>query len=227
MSPGRFRGSVWVWALVLAYASLYPFWPLRLPARDAFTLAFTVSGQVIRSDVAFNVVAYVPFGLLLCLLIRSRGLSHPIARAIAVCGLFSFTMETLQLFLPGRVTSIVDLATNLAGGALGASAFADPLHAMATQPLGEARERLVIPGAYGDAALMLLLLWLLAQLNPALPFFGAGDIAHGIEPDLAALQWAAVALGICGFGLFVSIALAAERGSLRLTLILLSGALWL
>jgi hypothetical protein len=98
---------------------------------------------------------------------------------------------------------------------------------MGTQPLAEARERLVIPGAYGDAALMLLLLWLLAQLNPALPFFGAGDLAHGIEPDLAALQWAAVALGICGFGLFVSTLLAAERGSLRLTLILLSVALWL
>jgi VanZ family protein len=227
MSAGRFRGSAVVWGLLLAYASLYPFWPLRPPARDALASALMVSGHVMRSDVAFNIVAYVPFGLLLCLYFRSRGSRHAIAIAIGMSAAFSFAMETLQLFLPGRVTSIVDLATNTTGGALGAFAFADPVFSMATRPLGEMRERLVIPGGYGDAALVLLMLWLLAQLNPALPFFGAGDIGHGIEADLAALQWAFVAMGICGFGLFVSTLLASEGGSLRLTLMLLSVALWL
>lgn len=227
MSAGRYRGSAFVWGLLLAYASLYPFWPMRLPARDALAGAFMIAGHVLRSDVAFNVVAYVPFGLLLCLYYRESGRSHAIVRAIAACGLFSLAMETVQLFLPGRVSSIVDLGTNLAGGALGALAFADPAYSMATRPLGEARRQLIIPGAYGDAGLVLLMLWLLAQLNPALPFFGAGDIARGIEPELAALQWAAVAMGICGFGLFVSTLLVNESGSLRVTVILLSLALWL
>ena len=31
MTASRYRGSLAVWALLLAYASLYPFFPLRLP----------------------------------------------------------------------------------------------------------------------------------------------------------------------------------------------------
>ena len=227
MNAGRFRGSAVAWALLLAYPSLYPFWPLRWPARDALATAFAISGHVMRSDVVFNVIAYIPFGLLACLHLRARGRTYPIARAILVCGAFSLAMETLQLFLPGRVTSIVDLIANVAGAALGAAAFADPVHAMLTRPLAESRDKLVIPGPFGDAGLMLLFFWLIAQLNPALPFFGAGDIARGIEPEVSSLQWAAVAMGICGFGLFISAILAPESGSLRVTLILLSAALWL
>jgi hypothetical protein len=86
---------------------------------------------------------------------------------------------------------------------------------------------MVIPGAWGDAGLVLVMLWLLAQLNPALPFFGAGDIGGEARIEIAILQWAAVAMAISGFGLFVSALLKAEQGSLRVTLVLLSIALWL
>ena len=227
MSAARYGGSAAVWALLLAYASLYPFVPLRAPSGETVRAALSLSGPVIRSDIAFNVLAYVPFGLLLCLYYRARNVVYPLLRAVAVAAVFSFAMETAQLFLPGRVSSPVDLATNALGAIVGALAFADPVYSMATRPLGELRSRVVIPGAYGDAALVLLALWLLAQLNPALPFFGAGDIARGIEPDLGALQWVAVGMGICGFGLFVSATLVGDNGAFRTTFLLLSVALWL
>ena len=41
------------------------------------------------------------------------------------------------------------------------------------------------------------------------------------------LQWAAVGISVCGFGLFVSALLRSDHGSLRTTLALLSVALWL
>ncbi len=96
-------------------------------------------------------------------------------------------------------------------------------------PLVEWRDRVLAPGAWGDAGLVLVALWLIAQLNPALPFFGAGNIpAVGEELRAAApLEWGAVALGVCGFGLFISALLRGEQGSLRVTLVLLSVALWL
>jgi len=82
---------------------------------------------------------------------------------------------------------------------------------------------------WGDAGLVLVILWLIAQLNPALPFFGAGNIQGdaGGAAQLEILQWAAVAMSIWGFGLFVSALLKGEAGTLRVTLVLLSVALWL
>ena len=229
MSARRYRGSLAVWALLLAYASLYPFFPLRLPSMEAVSGFFTLPRYLIRSDVAFNVVAYLPLGMLACLYFRTvAGGRHAIAKAVALGASFSLLMEVLQLFVPNRHASFVDLASNAAGALLGALVFIGPIYRVVTRPLGELRDARVIPGAWGDAGLVLVMLWLLAQLNPALPFFGAGDIGGGeARTETAVVQWAAVAMAICGFGLFVSALLQQDQGGLRVTLVLLSIALWL
>jgi len=143
-------------------------------------------------------------------------------------------METCQLFLPSRVASMYDVVANAAGAALGAAVFFEPFHSAVTQPLAQLRDRWLIGGARGDAGLMLVSLWLLAQLNPALPFFGAGNLVDSATAaaDQAAqgksiLPWVAVAFSICGFGLFLSTLVRVPTGSLRATVVLLSLALWL
>ena len=40
MTPRRYRGSSAVWAALLAYASLYPFYPLRFPSPEAVSAFF-------------------------------------------------------------------------------------------------------------------------------------------------------------------------------------------
>ena len=232
MTRSRFSGSAAVWILLLAYASLYPFAPLRPPGPDAVSSAFASSLRYVSAfDVTVNVLAYVPLGVLACRYFRRDGgdVGPAIAKAIAFGTAFSFSMETAQLFIPGRISSIYDTLANAAGTALGALAYAEPFHSMATKPLGEKRDAYVVPGNWGDAGLVLVGVWLIAQLNPALPFFGAGNIVgSGIDmDDLAILQSAAVAMSVWGFGLFVSVLLAGERGALRVTLVLLSTALWL
>ncbi len=229
MTRSRYRGSLAVWALLLAYASLYPFAPPRLPSVDAVLGFFPRPRYVTVFDVALNVLAYIPLGTLACLAFRQANtLPRAILKATAFGAAFSFAMESLQLFVPGRVSSMYDTLANSAGALWGALVFLDPFYSLVTRPLGEWRERFVIPGVWGDAGLVILMLWILAQLNPALPFFGAGNIVgEGAEAsDLAALQWAAVAASIWGFGLFVS-ALLNGGGALRVTLVLLSAALWL
>jgi VanZ family protein len=228
MKARRYRGSLVVWTLLLAYASLYPFYPLRVPAMEAVTAFFSAPRYVIRSDIAFNVVAYLPLGMLACLYFRQVGDGRrAIVKAVALGAALSLVMEALQLFVPNRVASPLDLASNAAGALIGALAFMDPVHSVVTRPLGELRESTIIAGAWGDAGLVLVMLWLLAQLNPALPFFGAGNIGGDQRVEIAFLQWVVVGMGICGFGLFVSSLVQAERGSLRVTLVLLSIALWL
>jgi VanZ family protein len=230
MIASRYRGSLAVWALLLAYASLYPFLPLRLTSLEVVAAAFLRPRFITVPDIALNVLAYVPLGMLACLYFRqTSGRAQAILKAAALGAGFSFAMETLQLFIPNRIASIYDVFANSAGALWGALAFADPFYSLVTRPLGERREEWVTPGGWGDAALVLVMLWFIAQLNPALPFFGAGDIVGSVTDfsELAVLQWLAVAISICGFGLFISAILKGEAGALRVTLVLLSAALWL
>ncbi|HXZ47540.1 MAG TPA: VanZ family protein [Usitatibacter sp.] len=230
MTARRFRGLLAVWVLLIGYASLYPFGPLRLPPAELVAAALARPRYVIPFDVVLNVLAYFPLGVLATLAVAAPGRrARAMAAAVAFGAALSTAMEACQLLIPGRVASIYDVFANAAGTATGALAFADPFYSVVTLPLGRWRERALVPGAWGDAGLMLLALWLIAQLNPALPFFGAGNIgAPGDEAPVGGIvEWGAVAFGICGFGLFVSVLLAGEQGSLRVTLVLLSVALWL
>ena len=228
--PGRYRGSIAAWALLIAYASLYPFFPLRPPSADAVAAFFVKPRYMVAYDVVWNVLAYVPLGTLAALYFRQGAEpGRALARAVAFAAAFSLAMEALQFFVPNRVASLFDVLANAFGALLGAAVFLDPVYSVATKPLGEVRARALIPGAWGDAGLFLLILWLIAQLNPALPFFGAGNIVGSDAGlvELALLQWGAVALSLCGFGLFVSTLVRGNEGSLRATLVLLSVALWL
>lgn len=227
MKPGRYGGSLAVWLLLIAYASLYPFMPWRLPPPDSVSEALALPRYLMRSDVVFNILAYIPLGTLAALFFRQqRGPKGAIRRAILLGTGISIAMETAQLFIPGRVASVLDVISNAGGTAIGAFMFADPVYSMFTAQLGRVREGHVIAGAWGDAGLVLLGLWLIAQFNPALPFFGAGNIGERVAPELMLVQWFAVGMGICGFGLFIASLLRGE-GAFRVTLVLLSLALWL
>lgn len=230
MIASRYRGSAAVWALLLAYASLYPFVPLRPPSADAVAVFFTRPRFVTAFDIALNVLAYVPLGTLACLYFRQASETpRAVLKAAGLAAGFSLAMETLQLFVPGRIASIYDVLANAAGALWGALFFVDPVYSLATKPLGALRERMIIPGVWGDAGLVLLMLWLIAQLNPTLPFFGAGNIVANtaLFGEVAVLEWSTVAMSIVGFGLFVSALLGSGQGTLRATLVLLSVALWL
>lgn len=226
MTASRYRGSLVVWALLIAYASLYPFLPLRPPSEDVLATFLARPRYLTEADIAFNVLAYVPLGTFATLFFRQRDRNAlAIAKAVGAAAALSFALECVQLFIPNRVAQIYDFAANVGGALLGALVFVDPVYSMATRPLGEARESWFIPGAWGDAGLVLTMLWLIAQLNPALPFFGAGNVGGEGMEQMVVLQWAGVAMGICGFGLFISTIMVS--GALRFTLVLLSLALWL
>jgi VanZ family protein len=227
--PRRFQGALVVCALLIGYASLYPFYPLRSPGEGAAAAMFTPHYFIVF-DIVLNVLAYMPFGVLACYRFCESGRAHPVLLAIALGTALSTAMEISQLFVPTRVASIFDILSNGAGTALGALAFTEPAYSMVVRPLGEARDRLFVSGLWGDAGIVLLGLWLLAQLNPALPFFGAGNIVDETgQPGLyeEVLIVIGVGLSICGFGLFVSSLMRVGAGPLRATVILLSIALWL
>lgn len=73
--------------------------------------------DVAALEVTANVVMFVPLGLLLpwTRLARSPWLAVPAGLA------FSAAIETTQLALPGRVSTVVDVLANTGGAALGAA----------------------------------------------------------------------------------------------------------
>jgi VanZ family protein len=167
------------YALLVVYASLQPFsgWRDRgLPPLAFLTAPFP---RVIPAfDVIANVLGYVPFGFLAVLAVHPsmRGRAA-LAFGVACAFLLSFLLEMLQLYLPSRVSSNLDLLANAAGGTLGALAAAvSSRHILRDEGLHALRDRLFLPGGRIDLGLVLLGLWLLSQLNPETLLFGTGDL---------------------------------------------------
>ena len=224
----RHRGALIAWALLIAYASLYPFLPIRLPGADAVP-AFFRPKFLPEFDVAVNALAYAPFGALAMLhLLPGRAHWSARWRAVAYGAALSLAMEGCQFFIATRVASLFDVLANTAGAFGGTLLFFRPVERVVMLPLARLRERLFIGGGAGDTGLMLVTLWLLAQLNPALPFFEAGNIVDASGPMLAdfVVTTVSVALSVAAFGLFVSVLLKADRGALGGMLVLLTVALW-
>ena len=66
-----------------------------------------------------NVVMYVPLGFLVCLCVRWSDASRSLLWPLVVVGIFSLSLEMLQLFISTRNPSVLDAIVNSAGGAIG------------------------------------------------------------------------------------------------------------
>jgi VanZ family protein len=167
------------YVLLVVYASLHPFYGWRdrgLPAFAFLTASF--NRPVPAFDVVVNVLGYMPLGFLVVLASypRLRGAAG-FAFAFACSVLLSFVLESLQLYLPTRTSSNLDLLANAAGGALGAAAaFAATRPLMDAGELQRLRNELFLPGRRIDLGLVLLGLWLFSQLSPETLLFGTGDL---------------------------------------------------
>jgi glycopeptide antibiotics resistance protein len=71
-------------------------------------------------DIAVNIVGFIPLGFLVATYFSEvRTIKHPAATTIVVGLLISFTIESLQFFLPTRSCGSTDLITNTLGTAIG------------------------------------------------------------------------------------------------------------
>ena len=108
-----------LYALLIVYASLESFsaWMAPLPGAPFFLFA-SWPPRFTRFDVAVNLLAYAPLGFFVAL----AGRRTTPARLTAATGaglLLSFAMETVQMFIPTRDASAMDLICNTAGAGLG------------------------------------------------------------------------------------------------------------
>jgi VanZ family protein len=200
------------YALLIVYASLGPFVGWTSPAHGTRFFLWDELPRLTLADLAINVVAYVPLGFFLAL--RYRAPVTPVRvqlTATLAAFVLSLIMESLQTFLPARVASTADLAGNTLGGALGAlPGLAVLRHPEWRARLAAWRDRTFTGGRAGDLGLALLGLWLLVQVNPAIPLFSA---TYAMRPGSASgpadtlLEAGQSLFNVIGVGLFVALLL--------------------
>lgn len=113
---------IFLWLACTAAATLGPF-DFTVPPpgeRWAFTAFAEGSPQQEPAHVLLNTVLFVPLGILLYGGRRRALALLPILVLVGSAGfLISFVVECLQRFLPGRESSLVDVAANTAGALIG------------------------------------------------------------------------------------------------------------
>ncbi|QKV54640.1 VanZ family protein [Comamonas antarctica] len=195
------KTSAWPLALVysalIVFASLFPFAGWRAQGINpwVFLSARIPPPYWTWFDVNINIVGYGPLGFLLALaLLRSDAPRAAVPVAALAGTLLSAAMEFLQIYLPRRVPSNMDLALNAAGTLLGA------LLALLLERLGAIdrwslfRARWFTGQARG--AIVLLVLWPVALLVPAAVPFSLGQVFERLElalidmlEDTPFLEW--------------------------------------
>lgn len=193
-----------LWALLIAYASLHPLSDFREGGGDLLGfLSAPWPRYWTRFDVIANALGYLPLGFLLVPAASPwlRRLPALFVACLLATGL-SIGLEVLQHYLPTRVPSNLDVASNALGAACGAL-----LGARWGGMLGDGgalarwRARRIVRGHTGEFALVLLVLWWLAQIDPDTPLFGLGDLrwVFGLEApvDFTERRYRAVEIGAC------------------------------
>jgi VanZ family protein len=174
-----------VYLLLIVYASLHPFSGWRHLGISPFDYLFSPWARIGSAfDVVVNVIGYVPFGFLCIAVLHPRmrgGAAFPVA--VLGAAALSIALEGLQSFLPTRFASNVDVASNVAGAAIGAAAglrLAPWL--LQHGPFRRLRGAAFLPGTGVDIGLVLIGLWLFIQLNPITLLFGSGDLRDLVVP---------------------------------------------
>ncbi|SDV48360.1 VanZ family protein [Chitinasiproducens palmae] len=239
------RQALAVYAALVLYGSLYPFRGWRSVGFGPFDyLAAPLPHYWTTFDVVINVLGYMPLGALLVWSFypRLRNVRAVLLAALAG-GALSFCIEAVQTYLPTRVASNLDLASNALGALLG-GAVGVPLCGPLLDRGYLRRLRFHWFERHTSSALTLLGLWPIAQTFPQPFLFGTGDWPRalwrsadaaitdrvlGLSPWLAEAParlaglldsptWEAViaASNVLAFGLFASLTLRPGAPRLRL-----------
>ena len=189
------RIALLVYTLLIVYASWYPFsgWHDLGLSPLAYPLA-PLPHYWTRFDLATNIIAYIPFGILMVFavyprLLRVWAVLFALASGIVLAG----TMEAVQTYLPSRVASNLDLFTNVAGTLIGALIGIRSTRAFLEQSrLLMLRERWFSSEA--SRGLIVVALWPLAQIYPQAYLFGHGQVTPVLSGAISG--WLAIPIDL-------------------------------
>lgn len=159
-------GSLYPWHFAAAVIPGNPVWLLLNSWPDSFD-------RFIFRDIVVNVALYVPAGFTGHLALRGFGKTWlSLAAPVAICSVFSASIEMIQLFVPSRETSTLDLLTNIAGSMAGVYL------AVVVEEYRVRRPSLKPQKQPDRAARALLACWVVWLLFPLFPVMGRAALAQ-------------------------------------------------
>jgi len=188
------RTATWLLAVIaflIGYGSLYPFGFAGVEGAGFYELLHRLTfARTTRSDLAANVLLYLPLGASLAWLLASRlgGLLAVIAATvIGTC--LSLVIEVAQLYETRRVASLTDVACNSIGAAAGA---------FIALAIASTHRRLRASALSGilrhPVATALLVSWVGYRLAPFAPVLDPGKWATAFAPLAAGGWWSPAAI---------------------------------
>ena len=178
------RVGLGCFVLLVVYASLYPFagWTDTGVSPFAFLTA-PLPRYNTGFDLMTNVWGYMPLGMLTVLALHPRITGWRAVLLALLAGLvLSGAMEAIQTYLPTRISSNVDLATNTVGALLGGIVMV-PFAARLIDRGGLRRLRKRWFEPHATFAILLLLLWPFAQTFPQEFLFSMGGVVRSMLLD--------------------------------------------
>ncbi len=221
------------YALFIVYASLSPFSGWQEQGLDFLdVLAAPLSQTYTWFDAVVNLLAYLPFGLLLGLMFHPRlGIGLSVLMATLCGSVLSTTMEYAQMYLPSRISSNLDLLTNSVGVLAGSLIAVSIASRGWYVTLSHWRRWLFYRGSATDFGLALVVLWMFAQVNPSLPILGnmfirevarQPFVATPVEP-FKWLESLAVVFNLLMLGMLLLTLLRQRRNALIALMLILCG----
>ncbi|MCP3714505.1 VanZ family protein [Paraburkholderia sp. CNPSo 3281] len=190
------RQALALYTALIVYGSWYPFTGWRSLGLSPFAyLGDPWPRYWTVFDIVTNVLGYMPFGALVVLAAWPRWRGSLAVLLAAIAGtLLSGVMEAVQTWLPTRVASNLDLASNALGALLGALVAAPATGALLERGF---LRRLRFRWFERDAAVLMVLaaLWPFATMYPTPRLFGLGEWARALWQRLdgsmqdAVLAW--------------------------------------
>ena len=236
ITENRARLRTWLaigYTLFIMYASLSPFVGWRAQGLDFIeVLRAPVLLTYTAFDAVINLLAYLPFGLLVGLILRTRFSAFTsVVLGLCLGMVLSASMEYLQMYLPMRTSSNLDLITNSAGALIGTLMAASITSwAWLFSRLTRWRSHWFRHGKEIDFGLALLVLWMFGQINPSLPMLGNVFISEVMRQPFMALptvpfnEWesSAVTLNLLMLGMLVVTLLRVPRNLVTALVVILS-----
>lgn len=171
--------------LFIVYGSLFPLVDWRPPSQSLLEIwRQTAGNHISRSDLITNILVYIPIGYLLSAVSTARfGNFNRILLTVFIGSSLSLSMEYLQMSLPARTSSPVDLLLNILSTLIGALSFSWlGVESTIGEWFSKWRQLRFNDGRIADIGLFVFVFWGAMQLAPFVPSLDFGDLKNSLKP---------------------------------------------